>query len=86
MEWSACTGEPKPKSLQEEASKTALGTDLSSPNQREAEDMARKALGLKDEGKLADAADAMEEAFNRWPGLRDKYAHQVRLWRCGVSM
>jgi eukaryotic-like serine/threonine-protein kinase len=85
-EWKSGTRQPKPKSLQAEVSKTALGADHSSPNQREAEGMARKALELKKEGRLADAADIMEEAFNKWPDLRDKYAHQVRLWRCGVSM
>jgi serine/threonine protein kinase len=86
MEWKSATQEPKSKSLQSEAFKTALGADHSSPNQRDAEEMARKALRLKNEGRLADAADVMEEAFNKWPDLRDKYAQQIRLWRCGVSM
>ena len=40
----------------------------------------------KEDGKLFDAADVMEEAFNKSPSLRQKYANQVRLWRCGVSM
>jgi eukaryotic-like serine/threonine-protein kinase len=40
----------------------------------------------KQEGRLFEAADIMEEAFNKSPSLRDKYANQVRLWRCGVSM
>jgi serine/threonine-protein kinase len=25
-------------------------------------------------------------AFNKSPELRQKYAHQVKLWRCGISM
>ena len=37
-------------------------------------------------GRLAEAADLMEEAFNKSPELRQKYAHQVKLWRCGISM
>ena len=40
----------------------------------------------KEEGQLFDAADMMEEAFNKSPFLREKYANRVRLWRCGVSM
>lgn len=40
----------------------------------------------KEEGRLFEAADIMEEAFNKSPSLREKYANQVRLWRCGVSM
>ncbi len=40
----------------------------------------------KDEGRLFEAADMMEEAFNKSPTLREKYAQQVRLWRCGISM
>lgn len=40
----------------------------------------------KDEGRLFEAADIMEEAFNKSPSLRQKYADQVRLWRCGISM
>ena len=40
----------------------------------------------KEEGRLFEAADIMEEAFNKSPSLREKYANQVRLWRCGISM
>jgi eukaryotic-like serine/threonine-protein kinase len=67
-------------------SKTALGIEHSSPNQGEAETMAKQAIHLKKQGKLGEAADLMEEAFNKWPSLRGKYADQVRLWRCGISM
>ena len=47
----------------------------------------RRALPLaqKRAGKLGDAADIMEEAFNKWPDLRGKYANYVKLWRCGIS-
>lgn len=67
-------------------SKAALGAEHSSPNQRNAEELANKALEMKRGGRLADAADLMEEAFNKWPDLRHKFAPQVRLWRCGISM
>jgi hypothetical protein len=33
---------------------------------------------------LAEAADIMEEAFNKSPGLRDRFASRVRLWRNGI--
>ena len=50
------------------------------------EDLAQKALKARQAGRLAEAADLMEEAFNKSPELRQKYAHQVKLWRCGISM
>jgi serine/threonine protein kinase len=74
------------KTMTADVSKAALGEIHSSPNQQLAQDMARGALELKKLGRLADAADAMEEAFNKWPDLRQRYAAQVRLWRCGISM
>jgi serine/threonine protein kinase len=67
-------------------SKPALGVVMSSPNQSEAEKMAQNAIGLKNTGRLHDAADLMEEAFNKWPDLREKYEPQVKLWRCGITM
>lgn len=50
------------------------------------EEMSRRAVELKKQGLLAEAADTMEEAFGKWPDLRHKYASQVKLWRCGISM
>ena len=84
--WRAGTDHIPTKNMTADVSKAALGGVHSSPNQHLAQDMARQALELKKQGRLADAADAMEEAFNKWPDLRQKYAPQVRLWRCGVSM
>ena len=52
-----------------------------------ARDMVCRALkAAREDGRLADAADLMEEAFNLQPGLREKYASRVKLWRAGVSM
>ena len=52
-----------------------------------AQDMAKEALRLaREEARLADASDKMEEAFSLSPLLREKYASRVRLWRAGVSM
>ena len=52
-----------------------------------ARDMVRRALKTaREDGRLAEAADLMEEAFNLQPGLRENYASRVKLWRAGVSM
>jgi serine/threonine protein kinase len=72
--------------LGSEVSKPVLGAKISQPDQSEAEKMAKNAISLKGEGRLHDAADVMEEAFNKWPDLRAKYEPQVKLWRCGISM
>jgi serine/threonine protein kinase len=74
------------KSMPPDFSKEALGNRQVSCNEESAIQMAKDSIDLKKQGRLADAADLMEEAFNRSPDLRHKYAHQVRLWRCGVSM
>jgi serine/threonine-protein kinase len=69
-----------------EPSKAVLG--LHSPvDDVEGRTLAQAAIRkAKEEGRLLDAADMMEEAFNRSPLLRARYANQVRLWRCGISM
>jgi serine/threonine-protein kinase len=75
----------KSKTLSSEASKTVLG--MPSPvNETQAQDLTQKAFQARQAGRLAEAADLMEEAFNKSPELRQKYAHQVKLWRCGISM
>lgn len=86
--WKPGTDKISPKAMTSnfEMSKTALGIDHSSPNKDEAEKMAQIAIEQKRIGNLADAADIMEEAFNKWPELRGKYANYVKLWRCGISM
>jgi len=75
----------RPKTLSSEPSKAVLG--MPSPaDEGIAKDLAQKAFKARQAGRLADAADLMEEAFNKSPELRQKYAHQVKLWRCGISM
>jgi serine/threonine-protein kinase len=85
--WKSTTHEfPKrPATLSSSGSKTALGKP-SSVNERLANALARKAFEMRRGGRLAEAADLMEEAFNKSPELRPKYANQVRLWRRGISM
>lgn len=74
------------KSVSSEMSKSVLGAH-SPADHEEAQRLARAAIRkAKEDGSLFEAADIMEEAFNKSPSLRQKYANQVRLWRCGVSM
>ncbi len=69
-----------------DASKTALGP-RSTADEEGARSLADQALKLaKLPGKLMEAADMMEEAFNKCPPLRDKYAYQLKLWRKGLVM
>lgn len=72
-------------STSREVSKTVLGRH-SPANEHGAEELVKLALRARQSGRLAEAADLMEEAFNKSQPLRDKYAHQVKLWRCGISM
>lgn len=71
--------------LSSEASKAVLGAH-SPPNQKSAEALIERAFKARQAGRLGEAADLMEEAFNKSQELRTKYAHQVKLWRCGISM
>ena len=74
------------RALSSEVSKSVLGAH--SPADLEAAHrLVRAALKkAKEDGHLFEAADLLEEAFNKSPSLRAKYADQVRLWRCGISM
>ena len=74
------------KTISSEPSKSIFG--IHSPvDHEDGQRLARMAIKkAKEEGRLFDAADIMEEAFNKSPSLREKYANQVRLWRCGISM
>lgn len=80
----------KAKSMQNlggtaDASKSVLGI-MTNADKESGDNLAKEALSFRKKGHLEDAADRMEEAFNKWPDLRVKYANQVRLWRCGISM
>jgi serine/threonine-protein kinase len=58
----------------------------SSPDETRARTMVRQAMDMaKSVAKLGEAADLLEEAFNKWPQLRDEYAPQLKLWRCGIA-
>ena len=63
------------------------GDDAVGREDAESLGMAKEALRIaREEARLADAADLMEEAFSHSPSLRAKYASRVKLWRAGVSM
>lgn len=74
-----------PKMLSSEVSKIAL--IMPSPlDDESAQELVQKALRARRSGHLNEAADLMEEAFNKSPDLRQEHAQQVKLWRCGISM
>jgi serine/threonine-protein kinase len=67
-------------------SKEILG-DHTPADQNMAHQMSEQALAMAREGiRLNEAADIMEEAFNKWPDLRNNFEYQVRLWRRGLTM
>lgn len=66
-------------------SKTALGSQTPA-DEGLAQQMAKQALDLsRHAGRLKEAADILEEAFNKWPSLRERYEYRLTLWRRGVS-
>jgi eukaryotic-like serine/threonine-protein kinase len=73
------------KVISSEPSKMVLGAP-SPANDNLGQDLAKRAFKARENGRLAEAADLMEEAFNKSPSLREKYANHVQLWRCGISM
>jgi len=85
--WKPKTGEfrSNKNTSSSEPSKTILGPATPADGNA-ADKLIRRAFNARENGRLAEAADIMEEAFNKMPDLREKYSHQVRLWRCGVSM
>ncbi len=72
------------KSVPSGTTKSALG-EVSSLNKAKAQKMVDQAILLANHPqKLSEAADLMEEAFNKWPELRTDYEYQVKLWRRGI--
>lgn len=67
-------------------SKTAFGVH-SPADEQQGREKVRRALSLaRSGGRLGEAADMLEEAFNKWPALRSEYEMQVKLWRRGILM
>jgi serine/threonine-protein kinase len=72
------------QAVSSEMSKAVLG--LPSPtDEAKARSMAVRALEMaRNWSKLGEAADLMEEAFNKWPPLREQYEKRLLRWRCGI--
>lgn len=78
---------PAGKSLSADSvtSKVPIGSHGSPVGETGANEMVERALLLAGQGAtIGAAADLMEEALNKAPGLRERYASKVRLWRNGV--
>jgi serine/threonine protein kinase len=71
--------------LSSEASKAVLGAKQQATDES-ADLLVERAFNARLAGRLADAADLMEEAFIKSQELRSKHAHQVKLWRRGICM
>ncbi|MGO4884405.1 MAG: serine/threonine-protein kinase [Bryobacteraceae bacterium] len=68
-----------------ESSKLVLGAH-SPASETAGRKMADRAFELaRQQGNLAEAADLLEESFNRWPALRDELDYWVKLWRKGIA-
>jgi serine/threonine-protein kinase len=81
----AHTQPSRPNSSIDEPSKSILGAPPTRDDV-EAQNYSRRAFDAQRLGRLSEAADLMEEAFNKSPDLRIKHEHQVKLWRCGIAM
>ena len=54
-------------------------------DESKARDMVQSAFDLaRKQGKLAEAADLLEESFNRSPALREDNEYWVKIWRRGI--
>jgi serine/threonine protein kinase len=83
--WSSTPRLAAEASEAEVTSKDRVGMAASPFDQSAAMAMVERASRLaRQAATLAEAADLMEEAFNKAPGLRDRYASRVRLWRNGI--
>lgn len=87
-EWKAIPAKPANRKGLDESQQSKVCLDMHSPpDVARGEEFAKEAIHkAKEYGLLIEAADLMESAFNKSPDLREKYAEQVRLWRCGIMM
>jgi len=75
----------KPRTNIRETSKESLG-DYSPFHEEDGHKLCAKALELaKKPSQLSQAADLMEESFQKYPPLREKYQDLIKLWRRGIS-
>ncbi len=86
--------EPRPQSVNEMLAALGEAVKTAEPTQQQprrspmefAEKLAAKALKLRDDGKLTEAATLMDEAARDWPELRARYGRMIELWRKGIQM
>jgi eukaryotic-like serine/threonine-protein kinase len=79
----ALTGQKR--NMESEPSKAIFGLPTAA-DESEADVLVERAFKASKAGRLNEAADLMEEAFNRSPNAREIHSRQVKLWRCGISM
>jgi serine/threonine-protein kinase len=85
--WQPYSDSPRRQNVSSSSKSIIDFQERPSPNEQQARELASKALGLaRQVNTLAEAADMMEEAFNRWPDIRPQYEDQIRLWRRGIMM
>lgn len=76
----------QPKAADAATAKSALGL-FPAPDEGRPREMVQCALEMATEaGRVNEAADLMEEAFNLLPELRQEYEYQLKLWRRGLTM
>lgn len=66
-----------------EATKPILGV-YSPLDQTRAHDLISQARQLAYDNQMKEAADLLEEALNKWPGLRERHEYRLKLWRRGI--
>lgn len=82
--WNAGAKKNEKKLTSTKNAKSILGP-IETFDQNAAEKMTDQAISLaKQYNKLPEAADLMEQAFNKWPAFREQYAYRVTLWRKGI--
>lgn len=85
LKWKPVASLPSKNNLSD-WSKSALGNDFVFNEKEALEELKRAKEMSKSIDKLGSAADLLEGAFNKWPGLRDRYEYHLQLWRRGVMM
>jgi serine/threonine-protein kinase len=85
--WTPTDAADAKRTLHAPSSKSAMGVGGTSLNEAEGQKMVNEAVSMcRELGNLSAAADLMEEAFNKWPALREQYEYQLQLWRKGILM
>lgn len=77
--------QPRHRGSESTSQKDIFGAALPTADEEFAREQVKKAIALSHQaGKLPEAADMMEEAFNRLPELRERHEARLQLWRRGI--